>query len=69
MAILYRDEALALKRLDAIRDLEKRTTPSDKEGVVRVETLDAMFGGAPTRSAGCASCTDISRSSIRRAAR
>ncbi len=47
VAILYRDEALALKRLDAIRDLEKRKKPSDKEGVVRVETLDAMFGGSP----------------------
>ena len=48
VAILYREEALALKRLDAIRDLEKRGKPSDKEGVVvRVETLDAMFGGAP----------------------
>jgi hypothetical protein len=47
VAILYREEALALKRLDAIRDLEKRNTPGDKEGVIRVETLDAMFGGAP----------------------
>jgi hypothetical protein len=47
VAILYRDEALALKRLDAIRDLEKRSKPSGKEGVIRVETLDAMFGGAP----------------------
>jgi hypothetical protein len=47
VAILYRDEALVLKRLDAIRDLEKRAKPSDKEGVVRVETLDAMFGGSP----------------------
>jgi len=47
VAILYREESLALKRLDAIRDLEKRGKPGDKEGVVRVETLDAMFGGAP----------------------
>jgi len=47
VAILYREEALALKRLDAIGDLEKRGKPGDKEGVVRVETLDAMFGGAP----------------------
>ena len=47
VSILHRDEALALKRLDALRDLEKRGTPSNKEGVVRVETLDAMFGGTP----------------------
>ena len=47
VAILYRDEALALKRLDAVRDLKKRETPYEKEGVVRVETLDAMFGGTP----------------------
>ena len=43
VAILYREEALALKRLDAIRDLGKRSKPSDREGmVVRVETLDAF---------------------------
>jgi len=47
VAILHRDEALALKRQDALRDIEKRGTPSPKEGVVRVETLDAMFGGTP----------------------
>jgi hypothetical protein len=47
VAIVYRDESLALKRLDALNDLEKRNRPSDVEGVVRVETLDGMFGGAP----------------------
>ncbi len=47
VAIVYREEALALKRQDAIKDLKKRGTPGDKEGVIRVETLDGMFGGAP----------------------
>jgi dipeptidyl aminopeptidase/acylaminoacyl peptidase len=47
VAILYRDEALAMDRIDTITDLKKRNQPSDKEGVVRVETLDGMFGGTP----------------------
>ena len=48
VALLYREEALAMQRLDAIHDLEKRSTPSQREGmVVRVETLDGIFGGAP----------------------
>ena len=47
VALLYRPEALAMERVDAIHDLEKRATPSDKQGVVRVETLDALFGGTP----------------------
>lgn len=48
VAVLYRDERLALDRVDALRDIEKLSTPSETEGVVvRVETLDAMFGGSP----------------------
>jgi hypothetical protein len=48
IALLYRDESLAMQRIDAIHDLEKRNKPSDREGmVVRVETLDALFGGTP----------------------
>jgi Tol biopolymer transport system component len=47
LAVLYRNEDLALDRADAIRDLRKRGTPSEKEGVIRIETLDAMFGGTP----------------------
>jgi len=47
IAVLYRDEKLALDRVDAIRDAEKLQQPSDNEGVVRLETLDAILGGAP----------------------
>jgi hypothetical protein len=47
VAILYRDEALALDRLDTIEDLKKRNQPSEKEGVIRLETLDGLFGGTP----------------------
>jgi dipeptidyl aminopeptidase/acylaminoacyl peptidase len=47
VAVLYRDEELALERIDALRDMRKRGTPSEHEGVIRLETLDAVFGGAP----------------------
>lgn len=47
LAVLYREERMALDRVDAIRDLRKRRTPSPAEGVIRLETLDAMFGGTP----------------------
>jgi len=47
VAVLYRDEELALERIDALRDLRKRKEPSEQEGVVRLETLDAVFGGTP----------------------
>jgi hypothetical protein len=47
VALLYRDEATAMERVNAIHDLEKRGKPGEKEGVVRVETLDALFGGTP----------------------
>lgn len=47
IAVLYREERLALDRVDALNDLRKRGTPSGKEGVVRLESLDAMFGGSP----------------------
>jgi hypothetical protein len=47
LAVLYRDEELSLDRADAIHDLMKRGTPSPSEGVIRLETLDGMFGGTP----------------------
>lgn len=47
IAVMYREERMALDRVDAIRDLRKRQMPSQAEGVVRLETLDAMFGGTP----------------------
>jgi Tol biopolymer transport system component len=47
LAVLYRDEELSLDRADAIRDLMKRGTPSPSAGVIRIETLDGMFGGTP----------------------
>lgn len=47
IAAMYRDERLALDRIDAIGDIEKRGRPSRTEGVVRLETLDAIFGGEP----------------------
>lgn len=46
LALLHRPEALALDRIDALQDLEERGT-IPKEGVARLENLDAMFGGAP----------------------
>jgi dipeptidyl aminopeptidase/acylaminoacyl peptidase len=48
IAVLYRDEKASLDRVDAIGDAEKRQTPGEEEGVVRLETLDAVFGGSPT---------------------
>lgn len=47
VALLERPEEEALRRLDALRDLEKRQSPSQKEGVAVLEKLDAAFGGAP----------------------
>jgi hypothetical protein len=47
VALVYRDEALSLERLDALRDLKKRGAPSPDEGVVQLEGLDALFGGSP----------------------
>lgn len=47
VAILYRDEAMAMDRVDTIADLKKRSQPSEKEGVMRLETLDGLFGGTP----------------------
>jgi len=47
IAVLYREERQALDRVDALNDMRKRGTPSPKEGVVRLEALDAMFGGSP----------------------
>jgi hypothetical protein len=47
IAAMYRDERLSLDRIDAMGDLEKRGRPSATEGVVRLETLDAIFGGEP----------------------
>lgn len=47
IAVMYRDERLSLDRVNALGDLAKRREPSDTEGVVRLETLDAMFGGEP----------------------
>jgi len=47
IAVTYRDERLSLDRIDAIGDIEKRYRPSQTEGVVRLETLDAIFGGEP----------------------
>lgn len=47
IAVLYRDERTALDRVDALGDAEKMKRPSNVEGVVRLETLDAVLGGAP----------------------
>lgn len=47
VAVMYREERQALDRVDALNDLKKRGQPSGKEGVVRLESLDAMFGGSP----------------------
>jgi Tol biopolymer transport system component len=47
IALLHRTEEQALDRLDALGDLEKRQTPAPKEGVIRFENLDGMFGGSP----------------------
>jgi Tol biopolymer transport system component len=45
VALLQRPEEQALRRLDALRDLDKRKGADAKEGVVVLENLDAMFGG------------------------
>jgi Tol biopolymer transport system component len=51
LALLQRPEEQALRRLDALRDLGKRqgsgATGATGEGVVVLENLDGMFGGAP----------------------
>jgi len=47
VALLQRPEEDALRRLDALRDWEKRQGADAKEGVVVLENLDAMFGGSP----------------------
>jgi len=47
IAVMYRDEKAALDRVDALGDADKFSKPPEEEGVVRLETLDAIFGGAP----------------------
>lgn len=47
VALLQRSEEDSLRRLDALRDLEKRQAGGDGEGIAVLENLDAMFGGAP----------------------
>jgi sugar lactone lactonase YvrE len=47
IALVHRTEEQALDRIDALGDLEKRKTPAPKEGVIRLENLDGMFGGSP----------------------
>jgi WD40 repeat protein len=46
VGIVYRPESLALDRVDALEDLEKRGAPPE-EGVARLENLDAAWGGEP----------------------
>jgi len=45
VAVLYRDERMSLDRVNALNDIEKKYEPSPEEGVVRLETLDALLGG------------------------
>jgi Tol biopolymer transport system component len=47
VALLLRSEEDALRRLDALRDLDKRQAGAQQEGVAVLENLDGMFGGAP----------------------
>jgi hypothetical protein len=48
IALLQRPEEDALRRLDALHDLEKRQgAVAAKEGVAMLENLDAMLGGSP----------------------
>jgi Tol biopolymer transport system component len=47
VALLQRPEEDALRRLDALRDWEKRQGAAAREGVAVLENLDAMFGGSP----------------------
>jgi hypothetical protein len=47
LALLQRPEEDALRRLDALRDWEKRQGADAKEGVAVLENLDALFGGSP----------------------
>lgn len=47
VALLQRSEEQALRRVDALRDLEKRQEAGLREGIVLLENLDAMFGGSP----------------------
>lgn len=47
IALLHRSEEEALRRLDALRDLEKRRGGTGREGVAILENLDALFGGSP----------------------
>jgi dipeptidyl aminopeptidase/acylaminoacyl peptidase len=47
IALLQRPEEESLRRLDALRDVEKRQGLNAREGVAMLENLDAMFGGAP----------------------
>jgi dipeptidyl aminopeptidase/acylaminoacyl peptidase len=52
LAVLYRSEEAASKRAGAIKDLQERQqgSGSGAEGVVRLQDLDAMFGGEPEAS-------------------
>jgi Tol biopolymer transport system component len=47
VALLQRPEEEALRRLDALRDWEKRQGAEAREGIAVLENLDAMFGGSP----------------------
>ena len=45
--MLYRSESAASKRAGAMKDLEERQQGGGGEGLVRLEDLDALFGGTP----------------------
>lgn len=48
VALVWRSEALALDRVDALRDLEKRQAGQPlREGIAQVEDLEALLGGRP----------------------
>jgi hypothetical protein len=48
LALLQRSEEVALDRVDALRDLEKRQGDVPREeGIAQLEDLDAMYGGQP----------------------
>ena len=46
LAVVYWTESEALEREDALHDQAKRNLPQ-REGIVRLETLDAIYGGSP----------------------
>lgn len=47
VAVLYRNESAATKHAGAMKDLEERQQGGGGHGLVRLEDLDALFGGVP----------------------